>query len=326
VTHIPQKPDSHLRRLEVPGDLSSVADLIDLCFQGNMDEDGLDYLKHIRKAASDSKLVKWILAAGELVSFPLHGFVWLENNTIVGNLSLIPFFWQHRWRFLIANVAVHPEYRQRGIGRALTKKAVEHAQSLGHRDIWLHVRAGNIPAIRLYESLGFIERTLRATWQNATPTKQQPIFPDIHITKRRKGDWEFQKKYLNACYPEEVAWNLNYKEENFKPGIFPSMLNFLNDRDMKQWVARSSHQVLGTAIWEPTHQFADTIWLGISNHDQEPIVESLLKTIANELDGGRPLSINFPAYSAEIAFRNAGYRLIHNLIWMQRLFSGKEYV
>jgi ribosomal protein S18 acetylase RimI-like enzyme len=324
VAHILRSSTPNIRRLEVPADLHSVADLIDLCFAGTMDEDGLDYLRHIRESASNPGLIRWVPAAGELISFPLHGFVWVEENVVVGNLSLIPFYWQHHWRFLIANVAVHPDYRNRGIGRELTKKAVEHSRTLGHHNVWLHVREGNLPAIRLYESLGFVERCRRATWQNNAPLKVSGTSQNLHVSGRKGSDWADQKKSLSVAYPEEVAWNLNFKVDRFRPGFFSELLNFLNDRETKQWVIRISQQVMGTAIWEPTRQFADNIWLGVPASDQERVIETLLKAIVSSLRGKRPLAVNYPADLAESGFRNAGFHLLHNLLWMEKNLTGKD--
>lgn len=55
----------------------------------------------------------------------------------------------------ITNVAVVKAYRQRGIGRALMEHLLKAAPSFGIGDCTLEVRAGNAPAIALYESLGF---------------------------------------------------------------------------------------------------------------------------------------------------------------------------
>jgi ribosomal protein S18 acetylase RimI-like enzyme len=319
VTSLEFSTPNEIRRLEVPADLSPVADLIDICFSGTMDEDGLDYLRHIRRAASNPALVRWLPAAGELVSFPLYGFVWMEQGVIVGNLSLIPFYWQHHWRFLVANVAVHPDYRRRGIGKELTKKAIQHARSLGHRDVWLHVREGNLPAIELYRSLGFIERSLRTSWQNNKPEKNGGKLSNIEVSSRKTTDWEEQRKFLQNAYPEEVAWNLNFRPDRFRPGLVSFLSNMVNNREMRHWVARSGQQLLGTAIWEPSNQFADTIWLGLSAAGQEKVIEALLVAIKNDLGSRRPLLVNFPANEGAAAFMRSGFQLVHNLLWMEKI-------
>lgn len=55
----------------------------------------------------------------------------------------------------INNLAVRPEYRRRGLGRALLVRVLEQGARLGARRATLEVRRSNLVAIRLYESLGF---------------------------------------------------------------------------------------------------------------------------------------------------------------------------
>ena len=55
------------------------------------------------------------------------------------------------------NVAVHPDFRRKGIAEALVNALVENLQKMGSRCLTLEVRASNVPAITLYEKLGFSE-------------------------------------------------------------------------------------------------------------------------------------------------------------------------
>ena len=55
----------------------------------------------------------------------------------------------------ITNVAVHPDHRRRGLGRAVTEALIEQAEQLGVRTLYLEVRASNVAAIALYRLLGF---------------------------------------------------------------------------------------------------------------------------------------------------------------------------
>lgn len=55
----------------------------------------------------------------------------------------------------IALVAVHPNHRRRGLGRALVEKAIEKAKELNLSFLSLEVRVSNVPAQNLYQNLGF---------------------------------------------------------------------------------------------------------------------------------------------------------------------------
>ena len=53
------------------------------------------------------------------------------------------------------NVAVHPDYRRRGIGEALVAKLVTALGEKGNHSLSLEVRTSNDPAIALYQKMGF---------------------------------------------------------------------------------------------------------------------------------------------------------------------------
>ena len=61
----------------------------------------------------------------------------------------------------ISNVAVHPDYRGRGISRRMLQMLIEEAREDGVTEFTLEVRAGNVPAVRLYESFGFKTEGIR---------------------------------------------------------------------------------------------------------------------------------------------------------------------
>ena len=55
----------------------------------------------------------------------------------------------------ILNIATHPEYRRRGLGRKIMDTIFAHARANGIAFITLEVRESNEAAISLYEGLGF---------------------------------------------------------------------------------------------------------------------------------------------------------------------------
>ena len=86
-------------------------------------------------ARKDSDLLGAMDPLGELVGYAV---VW----TIVDQAEL-------------GNVAVAPEARGRGAGRALVREALGRAQARGARECFLEVRESNLVAKVLYETLGF---------------------------------------------------------------------------------------------------------------------------------------------------------------------------
>jgi len=81
------------------------------------------------------------------------------------------FAYHHRDGFVLARaaggeaeiltLAVAPEARGRGLGRALMIAATSRSQELGARDLFLEVGAANPAALALYARLGFAKVGLR---------------------------------------------------------------------------------------------------------------------------------------------------------------------
>lgn len=55
----------------------------------------------------------------------------------------------------ILTLAVHPDARRQGLGRALVQEAATTAQTLGAEAFWLEVAIDNAAAIALYAAAGF---------------------------------------------------------------------------------------------------------------------------------------------------------------------------
>ena len=64
----------------------------------------------------------------------------------------------------ITNVAVHPDFRRKGIGEALVSVLLEHTSGNGIQSHTLEVRASNEAAIALYSKYGFQPGGLRKNY------------------------------------------------------------------------------------------------------------------------------------------------------------------
>lgn len=67
----------------------------------------------------------------------------------------------------IANIAVRPQDRRRGIGRSLLAKALSEGRRSGYRYALLDVRASNIAATQLYAEFGFCQIGRRPRYYTA---------------------------------------------------------------------------------------------------------------------------------------------------------------
>jgi ribosomal protein S18 acetylase RimI-like enzyme len=313
---------AHIRPVDPRRDLLVIADLIEICFIDQMDEEGREYVRQIRHAAQSGDFFRWTHGADELVSLPLGGFVWVEEQHVVGNLTIIPFWasgWGKgaaHWRYLIANVAVHPNYRRRGIGRQLTMKALDHIHQR-HADAWLQVRDDNPAAHNLYLSLGFEERARRTTWEisNSAPLPEMPSH--LVIGKRQNEDWPLQSTWLRQTFPPEVAWNLGFHLKRLEPGLWRSLVNLFMEAPVTHWVVRRGQQIIGAACWDPGAYRAENLWLAADPNQEEEALFALLVQARRSLMTRRPLTVNYPVDQGTIAFNQAGFFKQNTLIWME---------
>ena len=119
--------------------VSQVAGLEKLCFSDPWSE---------RSIASelDNKLALWLVAVDcdRVVGY-------------VGSQTVLP-------ETDMMNVAVSPERRREGIAEALVDALVSDLKNIGSTSLTLEVRASNMPAIGLYEKMGFLEAGRRKNY------------------------------------------------------------------------------------------------------------------------------------------------------------------
>jgi len=315
-----------LRPIDVRRDLNPVADLMERCLADTLDPDGQRYLQQMRTAANNPSSLRWATMMSEGGTVPVSGYVWEEAGQVVGNLTLIPYYSLARRYFLVANVAVDPEYRRKGIATSLTMKAIEHARLRGAQAVWLHVRADNEGATRLYQTIGFIERAQRTTWiwDSASPEKvtvpgvggAAPTYPGISVQGRRSGDWRMQRTWLEATYPAELNWHLSLKHSTLRPDFFGFLNRFLNDLRVRQWSAWRRNALLGVLAWQSMSAYADSLWLATAPEYEESVVGALLAHARTQLSSHRPLSLDYPVDRAAAEIQAAGFRIHQTLIWM----------
>jgi ribosomal-protein-alanine N-acetyltransferase len=67
----------------------------------------------------------------------------------------------------LANLAIHTDFRQRGIGRRLVENMIAYAKNMNVREITLEVSIHNGVARNLYSKFGFVEKkTIRGYYGN----------------------------------------------------------------------------------------------------------------------------------------------------------------
>jgi len=110
--------------------VAQVAELEKICFSDPWSEKSV-------ASELENKLAFWLVAEE-------NGMVagYIGSQTVMGETDMM-------------NVAVHPDWRRKGIAEKLVSSLVEELKQLASHCLTLEVRASNDPAIALYEKLGF---------------------------------------------------------------------------------------------------------------------------------------------------------------------------
>jgi len=165
------------------------------------------------------------------------GFVWEESGRIVGNVTLLES--QLIGRYLIANVAVHPDYQRRGVARSLMQEAFNYiVQNRGHK-ILLQVERDNLAAINLYNSLGFVAIGTMNQWHVA-PSRlkiEKPVGPAISgVRQLERHDWQEAFQLDRKVVQPDLNWPVPPGPDLFKTGIWRRLTDFLNGQRVNCWV------------------------------------------------------------------------------------------
>ena len=110
--------------------VQQVAALEKLCFSDPWSENSV-------ASELQNPLALWLVAEEEAC---LAGYV--GSQTVVGETDMM-------------NIAVHPDFRRRGVAESLVNTLTEELKQIGSKCLTLEVRASNEPAKNLYEKLGF---------------------------------------------------------------------------------------------------------------------------------------------------------------------------
>lgn len=306
-----------MRPLNILRDLSTVADLIELCFSPTMDNDGQRYLSDMRRASHDDSFLRWASHMAETTSLPLAGYVWEQDGRIIGNASLIPFRDKGKRVYLIANVATHPDFRRRGIGRALTERVMKQARDKKASAIWLHVREDNPGAIKLYQDLGFREFARRTTW-GARP---DPFLPkpntDLQIVPRDPRFWPLQQSWLQRLYPDTLNWYHAWYINALRPGLWNWLYRLFVDFNIRQWAAVRNATLLATLAWMPQGSRSEPMYAATAPDSEPEALTQLLTHARRLLTNHSSLSLDYPAGEAADAIRAGGFKPRRTLLWMR---------
>jgi len=317
----------YIRSINPRTDLREIADLIELCFKDTIDEDGLDYIRYLRKLSTNITNYSWGGESSFASVAQIQGFVYEVDGKIVGNLSMIPFHKNGEFIYLVANVAVHPSYRRQRIALDLTAKSIKYGKEKSAKSIWLQVRDDNPPAITLYQQMGFIEKCRRTTY-TLSPSVRIREYKGygININKRENEDWPHQKVWLNENYPDNVRWNVGLRENRLLPGFWNSLSRLFSGVSITNLSVYRDQKLLGIATLEKTNLYADNLWIACPEENDDMVIRASIPYFRTSKFFIRPQTINYPVNRGERAFEDLGFKKNHTLIWMEEKLDSKSFI
>lgn len=229
-----QRPGG-LRPINLGTDLRQVLKLLDASFGPLADSDG-------RRLLDDRVNISYHVPLSTRLSMFTQGFVpgfvWEEDGRIAGNVSLLRS--DVSGRYLIANVAVHPDYRRRGMARAMMNGAVDHIRSQQGKEIALQVEHDNDGAISLYLSLGFVNIGTMNRWDSTTSRLRLLSAgtddEEAVIRPLNRGDWKAAINLDRTSIDPSLSWPAPPSPEKYRIGLRRTLSDLFNGKKTESWV------------------------------------------------------------------------------------------
>ncbi|GAB4412451.1 MAG: hypothetical protein Kow00106_07070 [Anaerolineae bacterium] len=225
-----------MRPVRPRADLQEIASLIEICFAPTLDAAGRSAIQDMR-ALGRARGIMWLFARLARALPPLYGFVWLEQGQLVGNVTLTPAERGGGW--VIANVAVLPAYRRRGIARRLMRAALDFV-ARRHSFAVLQVEADNAAARALYTSLGFREQRTFTHWRCLA--RQRPALVALPLAPLRPltpADVPAVTALAERVRPNQrggLGWLRPVNEAAFRPQRFAALRYALSGARADTWL------------------------------------------------------------------------------------------
>lgn len=229
-----------IRPVNIRHDLDAIADLIELCFADRMDSTGRAAVNDIRALARLGIGLWFLQSLDRMLKGLMQGFVWEADGAIVGNVSIYPAGYDHTW--VIANVAVHPDFRGQHIANKLCQTAMERVLGWRGKRVILQVDHDNETAKHLYYRLGFhMDRAFtRWYWSASNPTPR-PLTEMPYITYRKWRDWQQEYALAEQLRPNEqggMGWLRPTQPDAFRMSLGKILLRFFSTTAYEHFVVR----------------------------------------------------------------------------------------
>lgn len=244
---------SGLRPFNPFRDIRPISELIELSFAHDLDPASRQMLNEMRTLAWLLGPMFWLLSRiNSPLTDILGGYVWVEEDTIVGNVTVHRRY-KGREGWFISNLAVHPHHRRKGIAHRLTMEGIQLAKSRAAQRVSLEVRANNMPAQKLYEKLGFakVDSVSRMKLERVSMVGAVPL-SGFEIRTARPDEWRKVYQLAQDTFSPGAKEITPVKEKDHRPSfaqrLVSSIGNLLKGRMVYRWAAVRDDRFVGLTV------------------------------------------------------------------------------
>jgi len=238
-----------LRPLDIRRDMDAIGELLDVAFKDEMATEGTDIRTEVRMIKRLVPVVSVMRHVSETFRHIFDGYVIEDQEQIIAMVNVSREGPRSK-RWVIGNVATHPDYRRRGLARKLINRAIEYIRENGAETCILQVRSVNTPAYDLYRSLGFVHYDSIASLK-LEKLPGVKIVPSDGYDVHQMKITEWESRYVLALRetPDEVQafMPLNKDEFNIAPMermLYP-LIRSVQKRDDHRWAFERDGRLAG---------------------------------------------------------------------------------
>jgi len=311
-----------LQPVDLSRHLGGLANLMHVCFGLEMDADGRGLVREMQFLSHFGPLFGMLnaLVGEEHRLWPWGlGFVWVEEGQVVGSVSTQrvaarPTHW------IIANVAVHPDHRRRGLALALMRATLDFIRGQDGRRALLQVDDENAAAFALYRRLGFVHLHTQSHWYRGGRSTLPPHYTTpFDIRPRLRSTWEAHWALAQQLRPQGLVWNRPLAEKFFQSSVWQELDLFFAGKAREHWVSEAGGELQGALTLETDWTEGHQLTLLVQPPWRGQLERALLTRGLRRMSPRASFRIEFPAHEATTiaALRELNFEPIRSLRWMQ---------